>query len=231
MNCSTNNRSETVYNLFVKAVDNFGLPSRVRSDQGGENTKVAQHMLVHRGMERNSIITGSSTHNQRIERLWRDLHQGVTQIFYRLFYYLEHLELLDCTNEIHKYALHYIFLPRINKAIHTFSDGWNSHGIRTERNKSPRQLFTEGALRLQRTGLHAVDFFQNVDDVYGSEADDEYTYSTFNANRIQVSQNIFSLGESEYSQLTQLIDPLSESSNYGIELYEQTIQYILHTLT
>ena len=230
MKCSTNNRAETVYELFLQGVQNFGLPSRVRTDQGGENTKVAQHMLVHRGSERNSIITGNSTHNQRIERLWRDLHQGITKLFYRLFYHLEHLELLDPTCEIDLYALQYIFLPRINKAVSEFAEGWNCHGIRTEHNKSPYQLFTEGALRLQQTGLHALDFFQDADTLYGSKPDDDYTYSTLSENRVQIPQNTFSLDDDAFSQLLELINPLSESRNYGIDLYEQTIQFIMHTL-
>ena len=230
MKCSTNNRAETVYGLFLQGVQKFGLPSRVHTDQGGENTKVAQHMLVHRGAERNSIITGNSTHNQRIERLWRDLHQGITQLFYRLFYHLEHLDLLDPTSDIDLYALHYIFLPRINEAITKFVEAWNSHGVRTEHNKSPYQLFTEGALRLQRTGLHALDFFDTVDTSYGSEADDDYMYSTLTENRVQIPQNTFTLDDDAYSELTALISPLSESSNYGIELYEQTVQFIMHKL-
>ena len=39
--CSTNNEASTVLRLFKSAVEEFGLPSRVRSDKGGENTDVA----------------------------------------------------------------------------------------------------------------------------------------------------------------------------------------------
>jgi len=93
--CSNNNRAQTVYSLFLRAVQQFWLPSRVRCDQGGENYSVALHMLQNRGVDRRSVIVGSSVHNQRIERLWRDLHRCVTQLFYRLFYYLEEENLLD----------------------------------------------------------------------------------------------------------------------------------------
>ena len=69
LQCSTNNRASTVYDLFLSAVGQYGLPSRVRSDQGKENLQVARHMLRHRGVDRRSIIVDSSVHNQRIERL------------------------------------------------------------------------------------------------------------------------------------------------------------------
>ena len=74
LKCSNNNRSSTVYNYFLQAVRLHGLPSRLRCDQGCENCLVAQHMLEHRGTGQGSVISGSSIHNQRIERLWRDLH-------------------------------------------------------------------------------------------------------------------------------------------------------------
>ena len=72
LKCSTNNRATAVLECFREAVRFFGLPSHVRSDQGTENTLVAFYMLRHRGHDRRSMITGSSTHNQRIERLWYD---------------------------------------------------------------------------------------------------------------------------------------------------------------
>ena len=54
-----------MYELFLAAVREYHLPSRIRTDQGGKNVLVAQHMLEKRGFER-SVIVGSSVHNQRI---------------------------------------------------------------------------------------------------------------------------------------------------------------------
>ena len=141
LRCSTNNRSLTVYSLFIEAIQKYHLPSRVRTDQGRENILIAHHMIEHRGAERRSIITGSSVHNQRIERLWRDLHQGVTLLYYRLFYYLEECGILDPINERQVFALHYVFVPRINRSIDEFRQSWNHHRMRTAHHKSPYQLF------------------------------------------------------------------------------------------
>ena len=55
-----------MYNPFLKAVSQYGLPSRIRVDQGGEKVLVARHMLRYRGTDRRSVLVGSSVHNQRI---------------------------------------------------------------------------------------------------------------------------------------------------------------------
>ena len=117
------------------------------------------------------MITGSSVHNQRIKRLWRDLHHCVTKLFYRLFNYLEQHDLLDPFNVQQVYANHIIFVPRINKALNEFRNAWNHHRIRTAHKKSPHQLFTAGVLLLQHSQLTAMDFFEEVNDSYG--VDDE----------------------------------------------------------
>ena len=220
--CSTNNRASTVYEHFLNATRQFGLPSRVRSDHGRENIMVAQHMLEHRGEGRGSMITGSSTHNQRIERLWRDLHRCVTQLFYRLFYHLEDRGLLDPLHETHLYALHYVYLPRINLALETFQRGWNHHSIRTEGNHSPHQLFVQGSLTLQRSGLVALDFAQQIDDSYGVAEEGLVT----DESRVDVPESLFEMHHHTYEYLCQQVNPLVPSENYAIELYEQALQVI-----
>ena len=46
LKASANNRSKTVLQSFLSAVEECGWPSRVRSDQGGENMDVARAMIA-----------------------------------------------------------------------------------------------------------------------------------------------------------------------------------------
>ena len=221
MQCSSNNRASTVYELFLKAVEKHQLPSCVRSDQGRENMLVAQHMIQSRGAERRSMITGSSVHNQRNERLWRDMHRSVT-----VLYFMEHNGMLDSLNEHHLYVLHYVFLPRINQSLSAFMEGWNNHPIRTAHHHSPHQLFTAGALLLRHSQLPGLDFFETVDDTFGLDPD---APPTVDADGTVVVPDIDRhLNEDRLTRLRQHIDPLSTSESYGMDLYEQALEIINH---
>ena len=47
LKCADNNRAATVLELFQAVTCEFGIPSRVRADRGGENTGVARFMVSH----------------------------------------------------------------------------------------------------------------------------------------------------------------------------------------
>ena len=143
LKASANNRADTMFASFLEGVTRYGLPSRVRCDKGGENVMVSQFMLEHpnRGPGRGSCITGRSVHNQRIERLWRDLYIGCIALFHTLFLSLEDQSLLDPDNAQDLFCLHYVFLPRLN---HALLSSYNHHPLRTAGNKSPYQLWISG---------------------------------------------------------------------------------------
>ena len=147
LECSTNNRSLTVYRLFRAATEEYGVPSRVRSDKGGENILVCQFMITVQGSGRGSHIAGSSVHNQRIERLWRDVYRCVCSAYHELFYSMEALGILDPVDEVDLFVLHCVYLPRINRSLKEFMRAWNLHPIRTERNWSPRQIMINSLVR------------------------------------------------------------------------------------
>lgn len=116
LECCTNNRAYTVLTFFQQGVARFGLPYRVRGDRGGENTEVARYMIHNQGSERGSFIVGRSVHNQRIECFWADVNRVVSDFYKQLFQYMEHYDILDSTSEVHLWALHFVYLGRIQRS-------------------------------------------------------------------------------------------------------------------
>lgn len=145
LRCSTNNLASTVMASFSDAVSMFGVPDKVRSDLGEENVDVWRYMFEQQ-LSESAVVVGSSTHNERIERLWRDVHRCVAVLYADLFREMESDGKLSCLNEVDMFCLHAVFLPRINSALDSFVESWNNHPLSTSHNQTPNQLFIQGAI-------------------------------------------------------------------------------------
>ena len=148
LKCSATNTADKVFEYFLEAVERYGRPLRVRSDMGGENIRVAEYMWSHQhaGIGQ-GMIMGRSVHNQRIERLWRDVYQGCLSLYYNIFMHLERCRFLDPCNELHLFILHYIYKPRIQQSLDRFRQAYINHPLSSCGNHTPAQLFVSGALQ------------------------------------------------------------------------------------
>ena len=225
-----------MYEAFQKATTIWGVPSRVRGDFGGENVLVADFMIEKRGLNRGSFITGSSVHNQRIERLWRDVRRVIVDYFSNIFYYLESTGELDPLNERDLYCLHVVFLPRINRACKNFIDINNHHPMRTSHNLSPMQIFISRCLELygsqtshiQEMYNFGVDNDRLLNDVqgYGVESDENLDEITDDVEQVNVPETFLHLDQVTQGLLSEF-DFLEDDGNNGINHLRNVRQLLL----
>ena len=216
--CANNNCATTVLEAFLEGVSVYGEPARVRSDHGGENVEVWRHMLSLKN-DPSCVLTGRSTHNERVERLWRDVTRCVSTTFIDTFNSLEAEGVLDPLNEVDMFCLHFVYIPRVNKCLADFQGSWNCHPLSTEGNMSPSQLFVEGLCASESLP-------EQLDSgLLGPSPSNEQTIPEEVAF-VEVPLNRFVPCTQVLSELQSSVDPMSQCTDFGRRFYKRAIQVV-----
>ena len=192
---------------FRTAVDQYGVPSRIRSDLGVENVEIVRFMITTRGPNCGSIITGSSTHNQRVKHMWRDVHRVVVRQYKSLFQYMEATSCLDPLSDTHIFALHHVYMPCINRALEEFMRQHNHHCLRTEHNLTPTQMFLISPRLSDPMWIDRDTYGVDVEGPVADEHPDNCVIVV--PPQVHVTS----------STLNRLPNPLSDDGNFGINLH------------
>lgn len=164
----------------------------------------------------NPVAAASRWSRTVARRLWRDVHKEVTQLLYMKFYDMEDAGKLQADDELHRFALHTVFLPLINEKLTNFVAAWNMHRVRTAKNKTPNQLWIEGMLHTADVGPETVaaelsDHRENLHDRVASRLTELGVETGADTDTQPVSeQTSFVLTALQQQELQQCLDSIAD---------------------
>jgi len=202
LHCSTNNRAGTIVHHFLEAGEIYGFPSRLQSDCGGENFQVAEFMLLLRGLNQGSHITGRSTRNQRIEQLWQDVFENCLLLYYNL-----------CELQLH--ALQHVYQPRINNSLDDFQVAWNNRPLSSPSSLTPLQLWTAGMLENRGTN------HQPIQEMFSAAVIADFTDQESENSEGTSAESV------HFEELRRHVNPMQPSEVWGIDLYTHALEVAL----
>lgn len=122
------------------------------------------------------------------------------------------------------YSLAYVYLPRIAHKLNLFIQQWNFHGLSTERNRSPIQLWQMGMLANEHIMEDSL-FWQNP-ELYGAEGNSDIDVIQ-TQNNVIVPECRINLSEHLKQLISQTVpEPLVDDGCNGIRHYLTVKQLI-----
>ena len=187
-------------------------------------------MVAKRGSGGGSYIAGSSTQNQRTERLWHGVFRSVAAMFYYRFYGLKQSGILDLESPVHLFTLHYVFLPRINIALNELMETYNNHRLSTEHNWIPNQIWYNSMSNpVNPITNDLVDEETNYIQYHVEDSEGLYPIDP-DVNNVVVSAVDVPLAEKINNLMRNSTDPVRESPDMGIDIYLAVLGLIHETL-
>ena len=144
---------------------------------------------------------------------------------------MEESGLLETGNPLHKVALHYVYLPRLNRALSSLATAWNNHSLRTENNWSPERIWINGMMDLRNHQLMAV-----ADIAEQEPSFDDLTWYGYDPSApspiddglctVEIEDVDIELPGNVIHDLTAAVNPLQLSNSYGIDLFIDYLNFL-----
>ena len=136
-----------------------------------------------------------------------------------MFQFFENSNALDSLDEVHLWALHYVYLPRINASLDEFKSQWNHHGLKTTGHQSPLALWANAMIR-------ATDESNVINwQTYGID-NDGLIPNIDSYNNVVVHESSLQLCEQQLPELQQRANPLADDGNNGIRHFYDTVNFL-----
>ena len=127
----------SVFQFYLRTVQEFGVPKAVRADKGKETgLAAAAHFAFRRARKPEILIQktwayGTSTKNQRIERFWRCLVDQQTDQWIQYFTALNHTNMFD-GSKFDLISLRFLYMDHLRMQLGQYIQMYNSHAIRKQ---------------------------------------------------------------------------------------------------
>jgi hypothetical protein len=140
---------------------------------------------------------------------------------------------LDIDNDLHMWCLHYIYTPRIQRALDQFREAWNHHRLRSEGGSTPTKLFIAGVINQAgdgRTGIDCLVHNEPVEDVLSAEEREQYGVDVDGpapareVNSVEISNVPCPLTDVLFRTLKTTVEPLA-GVGLGTELFQAAVQF------
>lgn len=132
----TNKNPEVIAKFYLDAVKQVGgLPRKIRSDDGTENSMVeAIHTFLRSSQSDEDagvgcFLIGRSTANQRIEAYWSHLVKDGPGWWINFFKDLSDLGLFNSSDPVHVDCIRFCFMSLLRSELYQVAELWNQHNI------------------------------------------------------------------------------------------------------